>query len=101
MSTPRVTLITRAGCHLCEQALEVLRRVDADTGCGLLVLDYDEPNDHPSPGQWPARYTEQLPVVLVDGREHDHWRVDEHRLRRTLAAPAGRRSWWRALRPGR
>jgi hypothetical protein len=40
-----------------------------------------------------ARYAEQIPVVLIDGREHEYWRIDERRLRQALAAPA--RRWWR------
>ena len=30
------------------------------------------------------RYTEQVPVTFVDGRQHDYWRVDPDRLRRAL-----------------
>ncbi|MCL9798199.1 glutaredoxin family protein [Frankia sp. AgKG'84/4] len=40
-------------------------------------------------------YGDRVPVVLVDGREHGYWRVEEDRLRRALAG--GR---W-SLRPGR
>jgi hypothetical protein len=29
-------------------------------------------------------YGEMIPVTLVDGVQHDFWRVDEHRLRRAL-----------------
>jgi len=32
-----------------------------------------------------AAYGDLVPVVLVDGREHGHWRVEEARLRRALA----------------
>ena len=28
-----------------------------------------------------ARYWEQVPVILVDGEQHDYWRVSEARLR--------------------
>jgi glutaredoxin-like protein DUF836 len=31
-------------------------------------------------------YWEQIPVTLVDGRQHDYWRVDERRLRAALGA---------------
>ena len=30
------------------------------------------------------RYWEQVPVTLIDGRQHDFWRVDETRLRSAL-----------------
>jgi len=32
------------------------------------------------------RYAEEIPVVLVDGRQHTFWRVDESRLRAALGA---------------
>lgn len=34
-----------------------------------------------------AEYSEQIPVTLVDGTQHDYWRVDESRLRAALAQP--------------
>ena len=43
------------------------------------------------------RYSEQIPVVLVDGVQHDFWRVDEHRLREALS---GRRTWHAPRRSG-
>ncbi|GEC23506.1 thioredoxin family protein [Pseudonocardia saturnea] len=73
-------LLTRAGCHLCEEAAEVLRRVCAETGTGWDVLDVDSDPD------LRAEYGDQVPVVLLDGREHDSFRVDEARLRADLAA---------------
>ena len=33
------------------------------------------------------RYSEQIPVTFVDGRQHDFWRVDPERLRAALARP--------------
>ena len=29
-------------------------------------------------------YAEQIPVTLIDGRQHDFWRVDPKRLRTAL-----------------
>ena len=39
MSDPRLTLITRPGCHLCEVATEAIERVDAQTGAGWVEVD--------------------------------------------------------------
>jgi hypothetical protein len=86
---PRITLVGRAGCHLCDDAREVVRRVADDTGAGWTELSVDD-----DPGLL-ARYAEQVPVVLVDGAQHDFWRVDEQRLRQALA-PRGRRRWGRS-----
>ena len=79
---PRITLIGKPGCHLCDDARIVVQRVAEDTGTGwreLSILDDQA---------LAAVYAEQIPVVLVDGEQHDFWRVDEQRLR---AALAGRR----------
>jgi glutaredoxin-like protein DUF836 len=82
----RITLIGKPGCHLCDDAREVVARVAADTGAGWHERSIlDEPD-------LAAVYAEQIPVILVDGAQHDFWRVDEQRLRDALA---GGRSWLR------
>ena len=88
--TARITLVGRPGCHLCDDAREVVRRVADDTGAGWVELSVDDD------AALLARYAEQVPVVLVDGAQHDFWRVDEQRLRRALAG--GRRRWVRGAR---
>ena len=82
----RITLIGKPGCHLCDDARVVVERVASDTGAGwqeLSILDDDGLRE---------QYAELIPVVLVDGEQHDFYRVDESRLR---AALQGRRSWFR------
>jgi glutaredoxin len=74
----RVTLYSRPGCHLCEDAREVVERVCADLG-----TSYDE-IDINSSAELLDAYSDQVPVTLVDGRRHDFWRVDENRLRAAL-----------------
>ena len=84
MESARITLIGKPGCHLCDDARVVVARVAEDTGVGwteLSILD-DE--------KLAELYWEQIPVVLVDGAQHDFWRVDEQRLRRALE---GKRQW--------
>jgi hypothetical protein len=78
--TARVTLVTRPGCHLCEAAREIVARVCADLGEAWEELDLD------ADPALSARYADEIPVTLVDGRQHDFWRVDETRLRRALGA---------------
>jgi glutaredoxin len=75
----RVTLYSRPGCHLCEDAREIVERV-----CAELGTTYEEVDINTSPELVDA-YGEQVPVTLVDGRRHDFWRVDEQRLRAALA----------------
>lgn len=80
MSAPRVTLYSRPGCHLCDVAREVIERVCADLGEEYVEVGID---DDP---QLRERFTDEVPVTFVDGRQHDFWRVDETRLRAALGA---------------
>jgi glutaredoxin len=75
---PRVLLLGRPGCHLCEEARAVVERVTADLGVGWEERSVD---DDP---ELRRCYGDQVPVTFVDGRQHDFWRVDEDRLRRAL-----------------
>ena len=74
MPEPRVQLLTRPGCHLCEVAREALTRV------GEPWVEVDIERDP----ELDAEYGDRIPVVLLDGREHGYWRVEEERLRRDL-----------------
>jgi glutaredoxin-like protein DUF836 len=80
----RVTLIGKPGCHLCDDARQVIARVAADVGVG-----WDERSILDDPALY-DRYWEQIPVTLVDGSQHDYWRVDEKRLRAALGRSATR-----------
>jgi glutaredoxin len=74
-----VTLITRADCHLCAEAEAVVARLSAELGFGYELLDVDGD---------PARrdeYSDRVPVILIDSKEHGYWRVEEPRFRAALA----------------
>ena len=77
----RITLIGKPGCHLCDDARAVIERVAREEG-----VEWEELNMLDDP-ELVARYAEQIPVTLVDGRQHDYWRVDENRLRKALSVP--------------
>ena len=79
----RVTLYSRPGCHLCDDARAVVARV-----CTELGEEYDEVSIDEVP-QLLERFGEEIPVTFVDGRQHDFWRVDEQRLRAALGRPQG------------
>ena len=78
---PRLRLLTRANCHLCETAAETLARIGAEAG---LVPDAVDVDTDP---ELRAEYGDRVPVVLLDGREHSYFTVDVDRLRRDLNLP--------------
>lgn len=82
-TTHEVTLLTRAGCGMCDRALEQLRAICAEFGIPVGALDVDEAAAT-DPGLR-AEYGDRLPVVLLDGREHSYFDVDEARLRADLS----------------
>jgi glutaredoxin len=80
----RLVLLSRPGCHLCEDARAVLAAVAGDLGVGWVERDVDADD------ALADEYGDRVPVLLLDGAEHCYWRVDEARLR---AALAGQRRW--------
>jgi glutaredoxin len=76
---PRVTLYGKPGCHLCDDAREVIQQVCADLGESFAEVDI---TTDPALSQ---RYAEEIPVTLVDGVQHDFWRVDATRLTQALS----------------
>jgi glutaredoxin len=70
----RITLYTRPGCHLCDDARVVLERV----GEPFDEVDIETDDDlH-------RRYLERIPVVALDGQELYDFFVDEQDLRRRV-----------------
>lgn len=78
LAAARVVVLTRAGCHLCEAAEQVVAGVVAETGDTWTTVDVDA---DPALVQ---RWSDEVPVTFVDGRQHDFWRVDPVRLREAL-----------------
>ena len=77
--TARIRLLSKPGCHLCDDARVVIEAVCAATGEA-----YDEV-DITTDAALMEQYAEQIPVTLVDGKQHDYWRVDAARLRTALS----------------
>jgi glutaredoxin len=82
VSSTRLTLLSKPGCHLCDAARDVVTGVVAGlegeasvTVEELSILDDPELN---------ARYWDEIPVVLIDGVVHNIWRIDPERLRNAL-----------------
>ena len=74
----RVVVLTRQGCHLCDEAIAQVAAICAEIGETYSVVDVD------SDPELQRRYTDQVPVTFVDGAQHDFWRVDPARLRAAL-----------------
>ena len=84
----RLTLIGKPGCHLCDDAREVVQAVmteveAADAGPRVTLDERSILDD----AVLAERYAEEIPVLLIDGDVHDYWRVDPVRLKTALLAP--------------
>ena len=77
-----VVLYGRAGCHLCERAREVLRRLSDEVGFELRDQDVDVDSDLVD------QYGDRVPVVVVEGDEVAAGRVNDRDLQRILKAIA-------------
>jgi glutaredoxin len=76
---PRVTLYSRPGCHLCDDARGVIERVCADLGETYVEVDITDDDD------LLRQFQIEIPVTFVDGEKHDVYFVSEERLRAALA----------------
>lgn len=84
-----VTLIGKPGCHLCDDARLVVNTVLAEfkaahTGVNASVqvqLDEEDILQNESLFQ---KYSEEIPVLLINGKVHNYWRIDPVRLRDAL-----------------
>ncbi|WP_354593256.1 glutaredoxin family protein [Frigoribacterium sp. PvP054] len=83
MAEPRITLLTKPGCHLCDDARSALAEVLAEAEFADAALPVDEKNILDD-AELTAEYAEEIPVVLLDGRVHTIWRVEPDRLRTAL-----------------
>jgi hypothetical protein len=81
-----ISLITRANCHLCDVASDALARVVARFAGEFPVVEYTVENididQHP---ELLDRYSDEVPVVLLNGEQQSFWRIDEERLYAALA----------------
>ncbi|MCU1437570.1 MAG: thioredoxin family protein [Naasia sp.] len=78
---PDLTLLTRPGCHLCDDARDVVAEVAGALPAGAVTVTERSILDDP---ELLERYAEDIPVVLIDGEVHAFWRVDPTRLRAAL-----------------
>ncbi len=83
----RLTLIGKPGCHLCDDAREVVQavvaEVEATDAARSIALEERSILDDAALS---ARYAEEIPVLLIDGEVHNYWRIDPVRLKTALLA---------------
>ena len=79
-----LTLIGKPDCHLCDVAREVVETVVAELPEDAVVVDERSILEDPALYEL---WWEKIPVVLIDGTLHGHWRVSPDRLRAALTSP--------------
>jgi glutaredoxin len=87
----QLTLIGKPGCHLCEEARDAIdgvllefRKADPNTDVTVEELNILEDE------ALRLKYAEEIPVLLIDGKMHNYWRIDDERLMRALYAKASK-----------
>jgi glutaredoxin len=81
---PQVELLTRNGCTICAQVHARLTELGGELGFDLSTTDVDAMALAGNPALR-AEFGDRLPVILLNGREHSYWQIDEARLRSDLA----------------
>jgi hypothetical protein len=79
-TAPRVIVVTKDGCHLCEDAVAIVAQVCESLGVAWSPRDLTDVGQSQQ-DQW----SELIPVVLVDDAVHEVLRVDAVRLRDALS----------------
>ena len=79
---PKITLYTRAGCCLCEDAKRVLEAVRGQASFDLDEIDID------SNAELRRAYNDEVPVIAINGSKAFKYRVTEQELLKKLAARA-------------
>jgi glutaredoxin len=83
--TVTLTLIAKPGCHLCDDARDVVASVVAELAdeASAPVIAVEELSILDD-AELQEKYVEEIPVLLLNGRVHNIWRVDAARLRKAI-----------------
>jgi glutaredoxin len=83
MALVTLTLIGKPGCHLCDDARSVIEDVRGLLREQGIAVDLEELNILADENL--ARlYSEEIPVVRINGRQHAIWRVNAEKLQRAI-----------------
>ena len=84
-----LTLIGKPGCHLCDDARLVVNTVAGQfrslhAGVAASVQVHIEEKNILDDAELTARYSEEIPVLLLNGKVHNYWKIDPVRLMAAL-----------------
>jgi len=74
LSMKSVTVYSRSGCHLCEIAIDRISSIINDYNFTLDIILIDQNSE------LEKEFGEQVPVILINNKIHDYWRVDLERF---------------------
>ncbi len=75
---PRVQLVGKPGCHLCDEVEKTVSDI-----CAEYSIAWERISIYENPAL-ADQFAEFIPVVLIDGRVHDQFRVSAARFRKAL-----------------
>ncbi|WP_296632426.1 glutaredoxin family protein [Rhodoluna sp.] len=93
-NTIELLLLSKPGCHLCEDAREVVDEVvtgfmASHPAASITVTEKNILEDE----ALQVKYSEEIPVLLINGKVHNYWRIDDERLKRALYALVSKPSY--------
>ena len=80
---PLITIFSRTGCHLCENAEATIEKLKAELEFDLEIKLIDNNLE------LEKLYGHEVPVIHINGEHHDFYKVDEERFRSSLARIKG------------
>jgi glutaredoxin len=73
-----VTVFSRHGCHLCEAALLTLDLLSKELDFEIEIIYIEDDQ------KLINLYSDQVPVIHIDGKHHDFYKVDPERFKSSL-----------------
>ena len=73
-----VTVFSRHGCHLCEDAVKTLEGMREELAFEIEIIYID------GDSELEKLYGNEVPVIHINGHHHDFYRVDPERFRTSL-----------------
>jgi len=73
-------LLTKPECHLCAAACQTMDEVTAEYD---MTWQEISSTDHPELAE---QFAEEIPVLFIDGKQRDFWKIDPVRLRLMIEA---------------